>query len=625
MDASRFKHEVLALLETQDWDEADDIGLSATLKPDHSTVEPEVEVALESLPTIGPEGEQIEVRQLLGKGGMGMVHLAHQHSIGRDIAVKRLKPDQRCGRNLRRLLTEARLTGSLEHPNIIPVYLLGRDGEGNVFFAMKRIEGTPWRRFFDHPELAEQRADSGEALDFHLDVLMQVCNAVHFAHSRGVIHRDIKPENVMVGDFGEVYLLDWGIAIERDADAGDPLVASPGRGLAGTPTLMAPEMVSGDPALIDERSDVYLLGAVLHKILTGQPRHPGESLPEVLVAAKRSPPVEYDDSVPEELAAIANRATRPDPADRFESAEAFRRAIGESLRHRGSERLRREASRRLAELSSQMEAGGGPAEAQAPATQRLFTECRFGFQQALAEWPDNQRAREGLQLTLELMIEVEIAQRSPAAAAALLSELPEANADLEARVSALRRSLSEEQAEFEHLRRIRRAIDVGLGTRTRSLLCLLLALLWGVPDTVIGVLDATGVWHPSYAFLSLRSVLFAAVLGVAALAKRETLLGNVANRRIIGSGLILFASQLMIWLVAWRTGIPLEPAAATTSASFAVITAVMAITIDLRVWLAAGCLLGGAISGAIWPPYAMASLGLSAILGLVALAWVWRE
>src|SRR5262249_12200472 len=154
------------------------------------------------------------------------------------------------------LLVEAVITGSLEHPSVVPVYALGCDDAGHPILVMKRIEGVSWKTLAadqHHPAWARIDAAGDDRLVAHLEILMQVAGAVHFAHSRGFVHRDIKLANVMIGEFGEVYVVDWGLAVKMGAaplsDEEAPLV--------GTPVYLAPEMLSGDPAAVDARTDVY--------------------------------------------------------------------------------------------------------------------------------------------------------------------------------------------------------------------------------------------------------------------------------------------------------------------------------------------------------------------------------
>jgi serine/threonine-protein kinase len=236
-------------------------------------------------PTGAPGAARSEytILSTLGEGGMGRVHLARQLCLERDVAIKTLKPG--APRALARaLLSEAKITGALEHPGVIPVHTLGVDEHAQPVLVMKRIDGVHLGALLADPAHPAWRARvrSDDRLIASLGILEQVCQTVEFAHSRGIVHRDIKPENVMVGSFGEVYLLDWGIATTTRDAAAEP------HPLVGTPAYMAPEMVRCDP--VDERTDVYLLGATLHEILTGRPRHEGETLTQVIAAALASAP-----------------------------------------------------------------------------------------------------------------------------------------------------------------------------------------------------------------------------------------------------------------------------------------------------------------------------------------------
>ena len=353
-------------------------------------------------PAPGPAApSDLEVRDLLGEGGMGRVLLARQHSLARDVAVKTSKdgaPPSARGA----LLREGRITGQLEHPAIVPVHAIGLDAEGRPALVMKRIEGSSWDELLDdpaHPGWEDWPGTPEDRLPGHLAILEQVCQALHFAHSRGILHRDVKPENVLIGIFGDVYLADWGVACALgDAD----------ERLCGTPVYMAPEMVTPGP--VDERTDVFLLGAVLHEILTGRPRHDRETALQALMAARLAEPATYDDEVPTELARIANRACHRDPAERFESARAFRDALRSYVEHSDSLELAREATNRFeagqALLRQELDADG---RRQLDAH---LAAARFGLEQALAQWPQNALAV----ATLGELERVEEAQRERALA-----------------------------------------------------------------------------------------------------------------------------------------------------------------------------------------------------------------
>jgi serine/threonine-protein kinase len=228
---------------------------------------------------------------------------------------------------------------------------------------MKRVEGRPWSELLTSPRL----------LVDHLETLVRVCDAVAFAHARGVLHRDIKPDNVMVGSFGEVYLVDWGLAVSLVPDAVLPLAAD--AGLAGTPAYMAPEMAAGDGRSLSERTDVYLLGATLYEILTGRLPHRGTNSEAVLAAALASPPPEFERPVPEELAAICTKAMAKRPDDRHQGAQAFKQAITEYLRHREAYLLFEQAQRGLKQLEGALGAGLLASQSGLQ-VHTVFAECR---------------------------------------------------------------------------------------------------------------------------------------------------------------------------------------------------------------------------------------------------------
>ena len=377
----------------------------------------------ESLPRVSFSGAgdgDFELGGLLGEGGMGQVHNALQRSIGREVAIKRIRPVHReNARLVEELLAEARVTGALEHPNIVPVYYLGCDRHGLPIIVMKRIDGAPWSALLDdpeHPLLSDAREDP---LGRHLAILGQVCRAVHYAHSRHIVHRDLKPSNVMVGSFGEIYVVDWGLALALDPRTGCAAAAA----TAGTPAYMAPEMADSSLGPITGRTDVFLLGAMLYELMTGGPPWRGELVEEVLETAATC---DLDPLLagcrPAGLVEICRRAMSPDPAARYESAEALRLALESFSRRRGATSLAAHASLRLGELRALLGDGYELSPSGQARLHGLFGECRFGYQRALAEWPENQAvARERLD-AYTLMIEFELSARRPGAAAVLLGE-----------------------------------------------------------------------------------------------------------------------------------------------------------------------------------------------------------
>lgn len=284
----------------------------------------------------------------IGRGGMAFVHRVHERTLSRTVALKALPNEVSHDVDVRnRFLMEAQVTGQLEHPNIVPVYELGSDDAGTFFFTMRLISG---RSLTEVIRDAPDRHDP-TWLEETIDVFLRVCDALAFAHSRGVIHRDIKPSNIMVGDHGQVYLVDWGIAkvigeieppssraaIERLRTTVQP-EEEQGQ-VMGTFAYMSPEQAWGDVDAIDQRTDVFGLGAVLYRILTGRPPYVAKKVSEVHQMARfgrvPDPTAELHSPLAKALAVIALRALRVEQDMRFATVAEMRAAVQRTLRGGG--------------------------------------------------------------------------------------------------------------------------------------------------------------------------------------------------------------------------------------------------------------------------------------------------
>jgi serine/threonine-protein kinase len=311
-----------------------------------STTLPQLEIAtpLAARPADGNAAELTPL-EVLGEGGMGQVLVARQWSLEREVAVKVLR-SVATDEAARALVDEARIAGGLEHPGVVPIYALARDANGLPAVMMKRVEGTSWAELMHDPEhraWAHLAPLGKDRLEAQVGILIQVCNALAFAHRRGVLHRDLKPANVLVGELGEVYLADWGVAT-RKGQHGPPR-------LVGTPAYMAPEMVQTQ-LVADERTDVYLVGATLYELLSGAPPHRGQDLKQVLQLAWEAAPPSFSPSVPAELAALCARCLARRPEDRPADALAVRDALLAYLQHQGSVRLLQQPRRSLLGLDA---------------------------------------------------------------------------------------------------------------------------------------------------------------------------------------------------------------------------------------------------------------------------------
>ena len=243
--------------------------------------------------------------RLIGAGSMGVVLAAVDRTSARPVAMK-VMVERGDRDDARRFIEEARLTRSLDHPNVVPVYDLGVNEHDQVFYTMKLIDGISLRAALDLLRAGDRDTVAKYSLRFLVTVFLKVCDAIAFAHHQGVLHRDLKPDNIMLGRFGEVFVVDWGLARLLDEATPAP------RERTGTPSHMAPEQLRGDSDRIDRRSDIFSLGVILHQILTLA--LPGAAAP----AARPAPPA---------LTAIAAKALSAEPADRYQSVWAMQRDI----------------------------------------------------------------------------------------------------------------------------------------------------------------------------------------------------------------------------------------------------------------------------------------------------------
>jgi serine/threonine-protein kinase len=280
----------------------------------------------------------------ISAGGMGSVHAVRDLGLLRIAAMKVLAPDLASRpREVQRFVREAQITAQLDHPNIAPVYEIGTDKLGNRYFTMKRIEGDT---LGDWSTRAGRQAGFSETLSEMMAAFVKVCEAVAFAHNRGVLHCDIKPANILVGSFGQVYLVDWGLAIVGPIRsmpdqlpvlvvAGDANLDA-GGGPCGTPSFMSPEQAMGARDRFDERTDVFGLGAVLYNILTAAPPYDSDDLATCLDKATACvvtfPPSDPTTPLPIGLCRIVRHAMARDPNDRYQTVAEMKKDIEMTMR-----------------------------------------------------------------------------------------------------------------------------------------------------------------------------------------------------------------------------------------------------------------------------------------------------
>jgi len=270
------------------------------------------------------EREGFQVATLLGSGGMGKVYLAYEPALERQVALKELASHLAARDNREAFVREARTAARLHHPGIVPIHALTLGPDGCVAFTMQAIEGMNLRQWMDRPE---HQLGHRKRTELGLEAMLKVCDALAYAHSRGVLHCDLKPENVMIGDYGSVYLMDWGLA--------RPLAHRVPPETCGTPGYMSPEQARNEP--LDVRSDVFGLGAILFELVTGVKPYGRGTADQYLARARAG---HVDDIVlaarelglSRRLRRIVSQAVSPSPGERYATVSALRDDLHAFLR-----------------------------------------------------------------------------------------------------------------------------------------------------------------------------------------------------------------------------------------------------------------------------------------------------
>ncbi len=312
-----------------------------SLRTTNNSVLPRVDVGNEGARLVPSEGRRYESVKILGRGGMGEVELVEDRDIGRSVALKRLLGEAHGPPAVARFVDEVRTIGRLEHPNIIPIHDVGVDDNGALFFVMKYVEGETLENVLERIKAGDAATLREYDITRRVEIFVAILRALQFAHEKGVIHRDIKPANVMIGRYGEVVLMDWGVARPaggtREGNAPDvnALVTSDGRAsmtsvgsLVGTPLYMSPEQARGQNDALDARSDLFSACVMFHEMLNaGHHRYEDvKTLPGLLVAIQTTDPAvltkmfRSDAEVGPEYVHFLRRGLRLAPSERWSSA-----------------------------------------------------------------------------------------------------------------------------------------------------------------------------------------------------------------------------------------------------------------------------------------------------------------
>ena len=350
----------------------------------------------------------------VAEGGMSNIYLGYQRTLDRRVAIKENKRAKNSYNEV--LIHESRITARLEHPNIMPIYDITQTGE-QFQVVLKWLEG------FTLAEKLEEWRDEEMEIDLSVPVLLKVCDALTYAHEQGILHRDIKSENIMIGDHGAIYLLDWGIALDINHPEGSPNM------VVGTLSYMAPEMLTDAPLEnVSERSDIFLLGATLHEVLTGERRHSAPTPSAVVQQILACEPYLY----PPELTLfgdICNKACHKDPAKRYKSMRSFAHALQGALDVWKQRFLLDQGLAMLEELEA-IDQGAFVPETNSHIFQ-LYMQTRSAFGGYMLLDSTNPIANDGLRAAGLIMLRHCIAERELTSARWMLESISDVPSDLQ--------------------------------------------------------------------------------------------------------------------------------------------------------------------------------------------------
>lgn len=558
----------------------------------------------------------LEMGGLLGEGATTAVYLAVQRSMRRRVAVRTVHPTRKTPAAPRQVLASALMLGAFEHPNILPVYGVAAEPDGTPLVIMKAIEATPWMDVLETPGHPLGCPSHREPIEFNIRRLIDVCGALEHAHFRGVIHRDVKPENVLVGRDGTVYLHGWDLAVAiRDDPTGRFPLAREQTQLAGTPAYMAPEMARVDATALGVATDVYLVGATLHDVVTGKPRHLGENVFDAFYSAVASTPFDYDpDHVPTELALILNKAMAADPARRFVDVAELRRALEAFLRHRPSERLTRHAVTAHEEFARALVAG-----ADDYIVRELFATAYTAYGSARHFWSRNPTVTEGLERCIKEMIEYELRNGSPERARDLLGRLMTPDPALAARI--------DDPGEYRTVKRAEALVPRNIpaqpdpeSARARLALEGTVVATWTLFGWGLGLAQSLGLPVDTVAAAVAAAVAWAVIAVLSILLGRHVMRPG-ALRLLIGPiGAVMLASAAILF--GMGSSVALPALVAYHLLVFLVATAMLAATVDGRFVASAAFYLLGYLLASQVPGLAFWALGSANLLGLGSAALV---
>ncbi len=539
----------------------------------------------------------LEIQGELGRGGMAVVMEARQKSIDRQVAVKMPLPGKSIGHYVE-LEREAYVLGLLEHPNILPIYTY-TEQDGIPALVVKKVSGHLWSELIGDASEVKMLFQADDILKWNIEILLKVMDAVSFAHSQGIIHRDLKPSNVMIGAFGQVYLMDWGLAAGIEQQHREVLpIASEIEEVAGTTVYMAPEMVSQKYTKISDRTDAYLLGAILYQIMTGLPPHAAENEDEIMRKIWHASPT-FSDHLPDELVCICRKALRRKPGFRYDSVEEFQSALKQYLQHRGARILLFRAHELLNQLRFSLEEGVERAKLYS-----VFGPCRFAFQEAAKAWQGSREAAAGLRESTELMVDYELYRENPEAAASLLGESSIEEGTLYDLVQAALENFQAKQTQFLNLQD---KADTKEGEYMRRRVLVVVAVGWILVLILMqSFLRVTTYWSQVSSHL-----VFIVLWAGFGLAAKEWITAKLINSRLYKTIALGAVFSLVLDLGSSIAGISAEHAHAYHLFVFLACAMIAVAMVDWRIWPAVIAFFVAYLVGAKWPEYTLLAMAIS--------------
>ncbi len=505
-----------------------------------------------------------EIDRTLGQGGSAIVRLARQYSLGRFVALKSPLHGAASPAAVKRILQEGWATGALDHPGVVAVHDIAVDEGGCPHIVMRRVDGRTWTELLADPDAVVALYGVRDVEEWHLRVLMSIASTVHHAHRMGILHRDLKPDNVMIGPGGEVVLLDWGIAVALDPERVPylPAAAEQSR-VAGTPRFMSPELAAADGARQTVATDVYLLGGLLHAILTADGPHLGDDARTVIESvASFMYPLGADP--PDRLRLICARALAAEPEDRPASAEDFRRLVQAFLEERAADTLTDAAALEDRQMQAEIARAGDP-----DSVLRHFASARANYEQAVRSGSGSARAAQALAALRTNFARWQLQRGFPEAAHAVVGEMDVSPVELVAAIDAARLEEQQKKSAAE-------AVLADHNPRARILTRAYVSLILGLFFTLAPAYAAAFHRDPSYLELhTTTGTLLLLILGLWWWA-RDSLERTSLNRLFIRTAAIAPVAQMVLMLGLWRAGVPSDRAVQFFPLTSAALTAVLA-------------------------------------------------